>query len=164
MCFNTVIQCIKAEKFRQFGYSNSNQSGLSFRSVHWFQFADDAAVITGNDGENQLLLTCFTIWCQSAGMKIRVDKYVTFGMRKQSTKSIQFQLKLFSNSELVPPVKADDSFRYLGRHFDLSMSNAMHKSELLEILGSLMSDIDVLPIHPKNKLFLYQRHVLSKRS
>ena len=95
-------------------------------------------------------------------MKIRVDKCVPFGMRKQSTKSIQFQPKLFINSELVPPVRVDDSLRYLGRHFDISMSNAMHKSELLEILGSLMSDIDMLPIHPENKLLLYQRHVLSK--
>ena len=97
-------------------------------------------------------------------MKIRVDKCVTFGMRKQSTKSVQFQPKLFINSELVPPVKADDSFRYLCRHFDFSMSNAMHKSEFLKILGSLMSDIDMLPIHPKNKLLLYQRNVLSKLS
>ena len=160
MCFNTFTQYIKAEKFRQFGYSNSNDSGLSFRPVHWFQFADDAAVITGNERENQLLLNCFTIWCQWAGMKIRVDKCVTFGMRKQAKKSVQLQPMLFINSELVPPVKAEDSLRYLGRHFDFSMFNAMHKSELLEILGSLMSDIDMLPIHPKNKLLLYQRHVL----
>ena len=97
-------------------------------------------------------------------MKIRVDKCVTFGIRKQLTKSVQFQPKLFINSELFPPVKADDSFRYLGRDFDFSMSNAVHKSELLEILGPLMSDIDMLPIHPKNKLLLYQRHVLSKLS
>ena len=78
-------------------------------------------------------------------MKIRVDKCVTFGMREQLTKSVQFQPKVFINSELFPPVKADDSFRYLGRHFDFSMSNAVHKSELLEILGSLMSEIDMLP-------------------
>ena len=77
---------------------------------------------------------------------------------------MQFQPKLFINSELVPPVKADDSFRYLGRHFDFSMSNVMHESELLGILGSLMSDIDMLPSHPKKKLILYHRHVLSKLS
>ena len=111
-----------------------------------------------------MLVNCFTIRCQWAGKKITVDKCVTFGMRKQSLKSIQFQPKLFMNSELVPPVKADDSFRYLGRHFDFSMSNAMHKSELLEILESLMSDVDILPIHPKNKVLLFQRHVLSKLS
>ena len=38
-------------------------------------------------------------------MIIRVDKCVTFGMRKGSTKSMQFQPKLIINSELVPPVK-----------------------------------------------------------
>ena len=72
MCFNTFIQYIKAEKFRQFGYSNNNDSGLSFWPVHWFQFADDAAVITGQERENQLLLNCITIWCQWTGMIIRV--------------------------------------------------------------------------------------------
>ena len=36
-----------------------------------------------------------------------------------------------------------------GRHFNFSMSNAMHIAELFEILGYLMSDIDKLPIHPK---------------
>ena len=64
MCFNTFIQYITVETFRQFGYSNSNDSGPSFRPVHWFQFADDAAVTTGNERENQLLLNSFTIWCQ----------------------------------------------------------------------------------------------------
>ena len=97
-------------------------------------------------------------------MKIGVDTCVTIGKRKKSTKYIQFQPKLIINSELVPPVKADDSFRYLSRHFDFSMSNAMHKAELLEILGSLMSDIDKLPIHLNSKLLLYQRHVISKIS
>ena len=49
MCFNTFIQHIKDGKFCQFGYSNNNDSGLSFKPVHWFQFADDAAVITGQE-------------------------------------------------------------------------------------------------------------------
>ena len=86
-------------------------------------------------------------------MKIRVDKCVTFGMRKQLTKSLQSQPKLFINSELFPPVKADDSIRYLGRHFDFSMSTAVHKSELLEILGSLMSEIDMLPYTLRTNYF-----------
>jgi len=44
------------------------------------------------------------------------------------------------------------------------MSNEKHKSELVEVLKSLMSDIDKLPMHPKNKLLLYQRYILSKIS
>ena len=88
-------------------------------------------------------------WCQCAGMTIRVDKCVTFRMRKGSTKFTQFQPKLIVNSELVPPILNDDSFRYLGRYFDFEMSNRKHKSELSEILRSLMSDIDKLPMHLK---------------
>ena len=42
LCFNTFPQHIKSEKYRQFGFS------LNFLNpIHWFQFADDAAVING---------------------------------------------------------------------------------------------------------------------
>ena len=53
--------------------------------THWFQFADDAAVITGL--ENEILLNHFTRWCTWAGMKIRVDKCSTFGIKKAATSS-----------------------------------------------------------------------------
>lgn len=69
MCFNTFIQHIKADKYRQFGFS------LKFLNpIHWFQFADDAAVISSQENENQHLLNRFTIWCQWANMIVRVDK------------------------------------------------------------------------------------------
>ena len=51
-------------------------------------------------------------------------------MKKQSVKSIHFQTKLILNNDIVPPVKGDDSFRYFGRHFNFSLSNAMHLAEL----------------------------------
>ena len=56
-------------------------------------------------------------------MTIHVDKCCTFGIKKFSSKSVQIQPKLFINKESVPCVKLDDSFRYLGRHFDFQMSN-----------------------------------------
>ena len=62
-------------------------------------------------------------------MLIIVDKCVTFGIKKSSTKSIQFQPKLIIEGNLIPSVKTGDSFRYLGRHFDFNMSNNIHKSE-----------------------------------
>ena len=66
LCFNTFIQHIKSEKFRQCGfYNKSIVSGtlFSLRPIHWFQFADDAAVIIGQESENQVLLNRFTLWC-----------------------------------------------------------------------------------------------------
>ena len=38
LCFNTFVQHIKSDKYRQFGFSTSFLNPL-----HWFQFANDAA-------------------------------------------------------------------------------------------------------------------------
>ena len=119
MCFNTFIQFVKQEKYNQLGFSPHDETDRLFHPVHWFQFADDAAVITTNERENQLLLNCFSRWCQWASMLIRVDKCITFGIKKFSTSSLQFQPKLFINSKIVPPVRNGESFKYLGRFFNL---------------------------------------------
>ena len=159
LCFNTFIQHIKSEKYSQFGFSYKFLNPL-----HWFQFADDAAVISSLESENQHLLNRFVIWCQWADMKIRVDKCSTFGIKKCTSKSAQYQPKLLVNNELIPCVKIDDSFCYLGRHFDFEMSNEKHKSELTSVIDDVMSSIDLKPLHPKNKLLLYNRFLLSKIS
>ena len=164
MCFNTFIQHIRSEKFCQLGFCLKSAHGLSLTPTHWFQFAGDAAVISGQEQENQMLLNRFTIWCQWAGMIIRVDKCCTFGIKNFSSKSAQIQPKLFINKESVPCVKLDESFRYLGRHFDFPMSNQLHKTELSHLVTSTLNTIDSLPLHPKNKVLLYNRYLLSKIS
>ena len=62
-CFNTFIQHIKTNKCRQLGFSLKNND-LLLHPKHWFQFADDAAVITSQESENQNLLHRFSIWCK----------------------------------------------------------------------------------------------------
>ena len=44
------------------------------------------------------------------------------------------------------------------------MSDDQHKSELISIVEELLADIDSKPIHPKNKILLYSRYLLSKLS
>ena len=44
------------------------------------------------------------------------------------------------------------------------MSDDVHKSEIISLLEDLMSIIDSKPLHPKNKVLLYSRFVLSKLS
>ena len=159
MCFNTFIQHINAQKYRQFGFSFQ-----LLNPVHWFQFADDAAVITSQESENQHLLNRFTVWCQWSDMIIRVDKCSTFGIKKAISKSVQYLPKLLINNRLIPTVKIGESFEYLGRYFDFNMSNDKHKAELTTLVNELLTDIDSKPLHPKNKLLLYNRYVLSKLS
>ena len=97
-------------------------------------------------------------------MSNRVDKCVTFGIKKASTKSVQYQPKPLRNNQVIPVVKNGDSFRYLGRHFDFEMTNSMHKNELSKTINESLADIDLLPLHPKNKILVYSRHLLSKIS
>jgi len=42
------------------------------------------------------------------------------------------------------------------------MNSVDHKFEVLELVRDLMSKIDKIPCHPRNKLQLYHRFVLSK--
>ena len=74
MCFNTFIQFIKQEKYEQLGFSSHDATDRLYKPILWFQLADDAAVVTTDERENQLLLHCFTKWCQWANMIVRVDK------------------------------------------------------------------------------------------
>ena len=92
LCFNTFIHYISEQKFKKFGFSTS-----SLLHIHWFQSANDAAVITVLENENQTLLYHFTRWC------IRVDKRSTFGIRKSSTASTQYLPKLLINQIPVLP-------------------------------------------------------------
>ena len=64
MCFHTFIQHIRSENFCQLGFFLKNVHELSFTPTHWFQFADDAAIISRQEQENKMLLNRFTIWCQ----------------------------------------------------------------------------------------------------
>ena len=159
MCFNTFIQHIKAHKYRQFGFMSN-----FLNPIHWFQFADDAAVITGQESENQHLLNRFVLWCQWSQMIIRVDKCSTFGIKKVLTRSAQYLPKLLIGNSLIPTIKIGESFKYLGRFFDFDMSDQGHKSEIVSLINELMNEIDTKPLHPKNKLQLYNRYVLSKIS
>ena len=57
LIFNTFIKYIKSEQFEQFAYRYNN----ILTPKHWSQFADDAAVITGLESENQVLLNAFLV-------------------------------------------------------------------------------------------------------
>ena len=97
-------------------------------------------------------------------MIIRVNKCSTFGIKKHSSKSIQYQPKLFTSHLLVPRIEIGKYFRYLGRYFDFNMSNKKHQSEICDLFSDIISKIDELPLHPRNKILLYSCYLLSKIS
>ena len=130
MPFNTFIQTLtKSKEFDQLNcrYDNIIQPG------NWFQFADDVAAVTSCEYENQTLLNAFTRRCNWSGMKIRVDKCKTIGIKKTVTRSVQFMPKLFLLRKQVPTVDMDKSFKYLGRWYNVEIDNAEHKANIFRL-------------------------------
>ena len=160
MAINTFIQRIKGLQFEQLGYKFLKY--LSPR--HWYQFADDAAIVTGSEKHNQILLNEFSRWCTWTKMSIRIDKCHTFGMEKVRTAPKQVMPKLYLNNTLIPQIKLQESFTYLGKHFDFEMTSNKHKTSLLDNLKRMLQTIDALPLHPRNKIKLYQQYILPKLS
>ena len=164
MCFNTFIQYIK--NHRTFSNSDSSSKqilslviGFSLRMMlRLYQ------VISGTEHENQILLNAFTHWCQWSMMIIRVDKCKSFGMAKIGFQCQQYLPKLFLNNELVPQVKLEGSFTYLGRHFNYATDDAEHKLHVQERTNEILQDIDKLPLHPRHKIMLYKSYLLSQIS
>ena len=77
MCVNTLINTIEDKRIKCMGYIA--EKILSPR--HWFQFADDTAIVTALEEDNQRLLNLFTKWSSWADLEIRVDKCHSFGVK-----------------------------------------------------------------------------------
>ena len=160
LVINTFVQYVKKDHFSQLGYKYFQ----FLLPKHWMQFADDAVAISGQEYENQILLDAFGRWCAWSEMLIRVDKCHTFGIKKVKTAAKQIKPKLYINNKVIPPVEIEDSFTYLGRHFNFSMSGKDHEKSILNKVNENMAIIDKLPLHPKNKLKIYHRYLLAKIS
>ena len=161
MVFNTFIQTlVKSDEIRQMNYVYHK----ILKPKYWFQFADDAVAITSSEYENKILLNILTRWCTWANMIIRTDKCMSFGICKKATKSVPFKPKLFINGEAIQPTELGESFEYLGRWFNFKMDNKKHKEELTEIVTHIMNRVDSLPLHPKNRIMLYSRYLMSELS
>ena len=61
-------------------------------------------------------------------------------------------------------MKKDENFKYLGRYYNFEMEESKHRDKAKTKIEDLMTSIDALPLHPKNKMQLYKHYVLSKIS
>ena len=158
MCVNTLITTIKQKSVEGLGYYFADALGPR----HWFQFADDSAVTTTNEEDNQLLLNLFTKWCTWANLKLRVDKCHTFGIRKMATMVCQCKPFLLVNNQRIPPVELDESFKYLGKEFNYKMSTQHTEKDLTDELSKYLTKLDSVPLHPRQKITVINRYVTSK--
>ena len=123
---------------------------------HWFQFADDTAIVTALEKGNQCLLNLFTKWSSWADLKIRVDKCHSVGVKNMSS-AIQYQRNLTINGEKIPPIENGESFEYLGKQVSFSMASDVIKSQLHSDLMDYIDTIEHLPLHSRFKIMIIPR-------
>ena len=108
LIINTFIQCVKEEKFTNFG----QRTLKGFLRRNWFQFVDDTVAVTLLEGGNQILINLFRKWCRWSRMTIKASKCLSFDIYKKGTTSTQHKPKLYLDNAIVPPVKSVDYFTY----------------------------------------------------
>ena len=158
LCINTLVECIKLEKVKCLGYVSSEGT----RPRHWFQFADDTAIVSALEEDNQYLCNAFSKWTTWADLTIRVDKCHTFGLKKSKTSSVQYYPMILVNRERIPPIETNKSFIYLGKQFNNGMVIDNIKEELIKDNTNYVTTIDRLPITSLNKMSIIQQYVYSK--
>ena len=161
ICFNTLMETIKQESYSSLGYLwNTNTGQVHVNS--WLQFADDAIIISNNDKNSQVLLNIFIAWCEWARMPIRVDKCLTFGMRKCNSVHDQYYPQLFINGDQLPGVEYHKDFKYLGSYYNWNLNLDQAKTDVLEKLNLFLSKVSMLKIRPQSKLKILRQVVYAK--
>ena len=149
---------VKQEKLKCTGYIYEN----SMSPKNGFQFADDTSIVTALEEDNQLLLNLFAKWCVWADFIIRIDKCHSFAIKKTKTASSQYLPYLTIMNERIPPVPLNESFTYLGKSFNFSMDNTIAKENILSTIEKHVSKVDILPLHPRQKITIITRYSYSK--
>ena len=158
MCVNTLIKTIEDKSIKCMGYVV--EKTLSW--CHWFQLADDTAIVTALEEDNQRQLNLFTKWSSWADLEIRVDKCHSFGVKKYMSSAIQYQPNLTINGEKIPSIENRESFEYLEKQFSFSMATDVIKSQLHSDLMDYIDTIEHLPLHSQFKITIITRYVYGK--
>ena len=103
---------------------------------HGFQFADNSAITASTEKDKQLLLNVFNKWCNWAALIKCVDKCSSFEIKKNGNLSAKFKPYFKVNNEVIPSVKLNETFTYLGKTFPDIMSLDKVKSELTSDFNS----------------------------
>ena len=126
------------------------------------QFADDTAIVTSLESDNQHLINAFSKWASWAGLLVRVDKCKSFAMKKVNTSTVQYEPYLTVNNERIPPVELNDQMTYLGKDFNFLMSCDHIKNQLTTEIDQYLQKTNLLPLHPLQKIQICQQFILSK--
>ena len=145
---NILIKSVENEKVFWLGYGLDK----TLSPCHCFEFADDTAIITTLEGDNQLLCNVFTNWTSLVDLIIRIDKCHTFGIKNSVTGSIQYLPHIIVQREYRP-------FIYLGNQFNFGLNIENIKTDIIYGMIKYVRIIDKLPLTPLNKISIVQVYV-----
>ena len=74
----------------------------------------------------------------------------------------QYQPLLLVNNQRIPPVELDESFKHLGKVCNFKMSTKRKEKDLTDELSKYLTKLDSVPLHPRQKITVINRHVTSK--
>ncbi|MDW0252356.1 MAG: reverse transcriptase domain-containing protein [Nitrososphaeraceae archaeon] len=161
MCFNLLMKTLSQSHFKELGYLYKSQDGSpNYRS--WFQFADDAAIVSSNVKDSQSLLDLFIAWCDWSDMHIRIDKCCVFGMAKVKNVFSQILPVLFVSGQKIPVISLGDYFKYLGKIFDFEAKNSKAKEMLVDKLNSLLKITSAINCKVQIKLKILKSYIHSQ--
>ena len=63
---------------------------------------------------------------------------------------------------MIPAVKLNDSFAYLGKEFSFNMSNENVENDIVKRLSGYLEKLDILSLHPTYKINIVTKFVYSK--
>ena len=162
VCCNTLMQAISKPEYQQLGYLWGPPGDNHYRAC--MQFADDAALVAQSIKSAQILLNLYVGWCDWAGMTLRTDKCIAFGMAKNSGQFEQTYPALFVSGVAIPVVQHNECFKYLGCDYSFAMDNSTNKASLLDKVESILRKISLLKIRPQTKLRLVSKFLPTKIS
>ena len=97
-------------------------------------------------------------------MAIRLDKCVTFELKKSDNTFAQYQPALFISNEKIPSVPSGESSVYLGEILDSDMKNDVAKSKVVNKLKNLLRITSSLNISTQMKFQILRRYIHTKLS
>ena len=150
LCFNPLMRTLSQPKFKHLGYMWG--PNVDPYSSSWLQFADETAIIANDVKSAQTLINLNVAWCKWSGMHLRIDKCVSFGMRKQEGVYSQYLPNLTINDSKIPALELGSSFKYLGKLFNFEMNNDEAKSNLINRLSGFLEIIKNLKVKVTMKL------------
>ena len=142
---NTMVDTIMTR--RDLGYSISENM-----SVTLMQYADDTCLVARSPAAGQQLLLLVDKWLSWSGMKAKVPKCYSLGLKASAGKLLDPGLSI--SGQRIP--FASEVIKFLGRSFEVPHNISRVKEAISSRLLDMLKSVDTCPLTRGQKLKMYR--------